>query len=560
MKLWAQSVSVSAFLCCAAVLLTSPVAALDRVFINGSLITLDPAHPYAQAIALSGNKIKSIGTNAEVLAQAAPNTQIIDLGGLTLIPGLIDSHIHAIRAGLNFSTNISFVDVPDLKIALARLHDAASQTQDQWLVVTGGWNIQQFAQQRRPSLAEIQSAAPGRAVYIQLAYHSVFISVEGLVQLGILSDADLPSGSHFEVDSGGQKTGWILGSGAAVVALYDRLPKQDIAKHIEGTKRFFTRLNQFGITGVSDPGGHNLAVQDYDALFQMAEHGALSLKMAFSAFAPRAGFEREDLERMARDFGQRATNPMLTFNGIGECVTWGFYNNDSPTAMQIAEFESVARWAAQTGQRLTIHWNNDASAPVLLDVFERINADYPLAPLRWSIAHVHDMTRPTLERMKALGVGWLVQDAGYFAAPSWLRAKGAALATTPQLATALRLGVHVGGGTDADRVMSYNPFIALRWLIDGVTIGGLSTRNSDELLSREDALRIYTQGSAWFSHDDNHRGMLAVGYDADLAVLDRDYLSVPLQELAATRSLLTLVDGGVVFADGPFVAVDSAPQ
>ena len=154
--------------------------------------------------------------------------------------------------------------------------------------------------------------------------------------------------------------------------------------------------------------------------------------------------------------------------------------------------------------------------------------------------------------MHNLGLGWLVQNAGYFAAPSYLRTRGDAVHESPPIASALRIGMPVGGGTDAHRVMSFNPFLSLRWMIDGVTVGGLSTRRSNELLSREEALHVYTSGSAWFTGDESRRGKIKAGYDADFAVLDRDYFAVPLKEFGNMGALLTSVAGTIVHAAGPF--------
>jgi predicted amidohydrolase YtcJ len=120
----------------------------------------------------------------------------------------------------------------------------------------------------------------------------------------------------------------------------------------------------------------------------------------------------------------------------------------------------------------------------------------------------------------------------------------------------MNIGVRIGGGTDAHRVMSYNPFVSLQWMIDGKTVAGTPTRDADELPTREEALRLYTQGSAWFTHDDGKRGALAAGRLADLAVLSKDYASVATEEIGGIESLLTMVGGRIVYAAGPFAALE----
>ena len=189
----------------------------------------------------------------------------------------------------------------------------------------------------------------------------------------------------------------------------------------------------------------------------------------------------------------------------------------------------------------------------LLEVFERVNREIPIAPLRWSIAHLNDASDANLARMKSLGVGWALQDAMYFEGDRFVAERGADAATrVPPVMSAVRIGVHVGAGTDAHRVMSYNPFVALQWLLDGRTVGGTRLRTQEEIPSRQEALRLYTKGSAWFDHSETRRGSLEPGRLADLAVLSKDYLGVPVTEIGGIESLLTLLGGKVVYAVGPY--------
>ena len=208
----------------------------------------------------------------------------------------------------------------------------------------------------------------------------------------------------------------------------------------------------------------------------------------------------------------------------------------------------------------TFHWHNNRSVHHLLDVLERVNRDTPISPLRWSIAHLTDGSPESLARMKAMGVGWLMQNALYFRGEAFVGQRGAeAIRLAPPIGTALRMGLPVGGGTDAHRVMSYNPFVSLQWMLDGTTVGGLQTRAPEEMPTRVEALRIYTQGSAWFAHDEARRGSLAVGKLADLAVLSKDYLTVPIDEIGSIRSLLTMVGGRVVYAAEPYAELEDKP-
>jgi hypothetical protein len=531
----------------------APAQPADTLLLNGHIITLDDTSREAEGLAIRGDRILAVGSSTEVRAAAGPATRIVDLGGRTVIPGLIDSHIHAIRAGFRYATETSFAGTRSIPEALDRIRLAAAQAPaGTWIIIGGGWTPGQFAERRRPTLEEIAAAAPGRQVYIQLFYRAVLISEPGRRTLRLLEEADLPPGARLERDDKGAPTGWIAGDTAAITSLFERLPKPTDQQALAGTQRFFAELNALGVTGVIDPGGHNLAPDEYAALLRLWQSGGLTVRVAYSVSAPRAGHELADLKALTSFVPMRSGDHMLRFNGIGERVTWGLYNNDAPSEAQKAAFLEVARWAAARGLTLTAHWNNDRSVHHLLEIFETVGRETPIAQLRWSIAHLHDASHASLARMKALGVGWLMQNGLHFSGASFIATRPG-IERSPPIRSALAMGLAIGGGTDAHRVMTHHPFVSLRWMIDGRTVEGLPTRGAAELASRIEALRIYTRGSAWFAFEEAERGTLEPGRLADLAVLDRNYLTVPVAEIGAIRSLLTIVGGRAVHAAGPFI-------
>jgi predicted amidohydrolase YtcJ len=537
--------SVAAF----AFLAVSPALAVDLIVHSARIVTLDHVHPFAQALAIDHERIVSIGANAAVLALADPATRIIDAGGRTIIPGLIDSHIHAIRAGLTFAQEASFEGARTIGQAMERLRMAGARDGgDSWIVVGGGWTAQQFIEDRRPTGAEIEAAAPGRRIYVQAFYRAAFLSQGAQQTLGVDAE-NPPPGTVFERDDSGAATGWLTGDVAAITALWERLPKPGLQEAINSTRAFFAQMNAYGITGVIDPGGHNLARSDYAALFALWRRREMNLRVAYFVSAQTAGAERVDFERDLRFVPMGFGDRWLRFNGIGERVTFGMYNNEKPDAADIAVFEDIAYWAARSGLPMTVHWNNQRSIGPLLDVFDRVGRDFDLGFLRWSVAHIHDAEPETLARLHQSGLGWLTQNAPYFAAPAFIRSMSASRrALVPAISSALAMGMKVGAGTDATRVMSYNPFIALQWLVDGRTIDGQETRAQNQRPSREEALRLWTQGSAWFAFAEGERGTLARGMLADFAVLTDDYFSVPTDRISSIRSWLTVVGGRVVYA------------
>jgi len=532
----------------------------DTLLVNGKILTVDRAFSTREAMAIRDGRIVALGGNLEIRRLAGPQTRVIDLEGRTAIPGLIDSHLHAIRAALSFSTEVNWIGATTLTEAVARIHEAAqTKKPGSWLIVAGGWNVDQFRERRRPNQAELVAAAPGNPVYVQLGYGWAMLTPAAFQSLHITSDADLAAHGRLERDSAGKPTGAIIGGQDAIIALFDRLPKPTLAEQVEGTRKFFRELNRLALTGVVDPGGNNLAPDDYQALFQVWRQAQMTVRVAYTLCGLTPGAELDDYKSWTRLLPMGFGDDWLRFNGVGERITAAMNNNDRPTETDREKYYQIAQWAADRGLSLTMHWPRDASVGQLLDIFERVDRNTPIAPLRWSIAHLNDASPRTLERMKALGVGWTVQDAMYFGGALFVEQAGAQAARrVPPVNTAQKIGVVIGAGTDAHRVASYNPFTALQWFLDGKTVAGVGIRGPEETPTRAEALRFYTLGSAWFSHDDGQRGSLEAGKLADLAVLSKDYMTVPVDQIGGIESLLTLVGGKIVYASAPFAAAGEA--
>jgi predicted amidohydrolase YtcJ len=526
----------------------------DLVVTNAKVVTLDPASTIAQALAIREGRIVAVGANDAVQGLIGPATRRVDAGGRTVIPGLIDSHIHAVRAGLTYATEVNWIGAKTIPEAMDRLRQAAKARPASWIIVAGGWSELQFAEKRRPTLAEVMAAVPDNPAWIQLFYSAVLITPKAQQTLGISAE-QLPAGFTAERAASGEATGWFNVSIVSISAVFDRLPRPTFEDNVTGTAQFFTELNRLGITGLVDPGGFSIYPGHYAALQKLWREKSLSLRVAYSIFAQNIGAEFEEYKTLTPFLPMGFGDDMLKFNGIGERITGAMYNNNAPDAAAKDKFLEIVRWAAKQGLTVTIHWQEDKSVHHLLDLYEQVNKETPIAPLRWSIAHLDNASPETLARMKALGIGWTMQDAMYLGGDRMAKQAGEAASRMPPLVTALRTGVHVGAGTDAHRVASYNPFVALQWMLDGKTVGGLSTRGADETPSREDALRLYTVGSAWFSFDETRRGTLETGKLADFAILDRDFMSVPAEQIGATVSLLTVVGGKAVYAADAFSSV-----
>src|SRR6266446_6733881 len=548
-----------------AFIVTSPVGiasaqTADTILFNGKILTVDKDFSTQQAVAIGDGKILATGASAAMKKLAGDKARLIDLGGRTVIPGLTDGHIHGIRAALTFGTEVNWIGVPTLKDALEKVGQAAkAQKPGSWIVVAGGWTEEQFAEKRRPTPAEVAAAAPDNPVYIQHLYDWLLLSPKAMEALNIREDSDVTPGGKLERDGDNRPTGVVTGNGNTLGKIFDRLPKPTLDQQVDGSRKFFREMNALGITGIVDGGGVSMYPASYQAVFKLWHDRQLTLRVAYHLCAPKPGSELADLQNLTQLLPQGFGDPMLHFNGPGEILIWADWTDGDITPDGKAKLLELLRWAASKGYTIQLHWNPDRTVHDLLDVVEEIGRDYPVRDLRWTVLHLYNVSEDNLKRMKSLGLIWGVQDGLYFGGERLQKEVGREAARQmPRIATAMRLGLTVAGGTDAHRVSSYNPFVSLQWYLDGTTIGGVQTRGPDEAPSRRQALEMYTRNSAFMANDDDKRGTLEPGKFADLAVLSSDYLTAPVKEIGKIRSVLTMVGGNVVYADQPFANL--APQ
>jgi predicted amidohydrolase YtcJ len=420
----------------------------------------------------------------------------------------------------------------------------------------------QLAERRSPTPQELDEAAPNHPVYVQQLYDLAVLNQRAMHALQITAQTSIPPAGKVELDATGKPTGVVKADGnvATLAELERRLPEPSFEQQVNSTRAYFRALNRTGITGILDGGGSDFVPAQYQPLFALWRRGGgLTLRVRYDLTSPNAGTELSDIKTLTQLLPPRFGDDWLRFNGPGEIAIWGMHDGSAtaktftPSPEAKAALLEFANWAALNGHSLHIHASRDSSAKQILDVFEQVNKTTPIAQLRWVIVHIEDASDETLRRMKALGVGYAVQDRLYFAGDDYAKLRPVeTLRRAPPIMTAMEMGVEVSGGTDALAISSFNPFVSLRWFLDGRTITGATTRGSDELPSRLDALRIYTLNSAWMTFDENERGSLEVGKLADLAVLDRDYMTTPIHDIAKIESVATIVGGKIVYAASPF--------
>jgi predicted amidohydrolase YtcJ len=532
----------------------------ETILVNGKILTVDRNNSTVQALAIRDGRILATGSNEDVRKRADHNTKVIDLGGRTVTPGLIDSHIHALRAGLTYSVELSWIGVPSLAKGLDLIREAARTSRPgTWIKVGGGWTELQFPEKRGPTVEELAAAAPDYPVYVQRLYNTAWVTPAGIKAMGLTGETQIPTGKG-EKDAAGNLTGVFTGGNPAFNFLAAKVPAPTFQDQVEGSKRYFRELNRLGMTGVHDVVGGGMFPVHYRPSQVLWKNKELTIRVAFRYQTQQRGTELQTFQDYVKFTPQGFGDDMMRFVGLGESITPAMFDGSTvglifnPTDKDKDDYYKVVRWAAEQGLSIHQHASTNNAASMVLDIYERVNKEVPIGNLRWQITHIEDATEQTLQRMKALNIGWSVQDRLLYNGHVFLKVLGAEAARrAPPIKTGLKMGLMVAAGTDSDQVAPYNPFVSLRWLLDGKAIDGTALRGPEETPSREEALRMYTLNAAWFSFDDDKRGSLEAGKLADLAVLSDDFMTVPVEKVGELHSVLTMVGGKPVYAEGPFV-------
>jgi hypothetical protein len=542
----------------------------ETILHRGRIATVDAQGRMAEAVAISGGRFVAVGSEAEVLRLRGPHTRMVDLGGRTVIPGLDDSHLHLIRGGLNYNLELRWDGVWTLGEALERLRAQALRTPPpQWVRVVGGFCEFQFRERRMPTLAELNEAAPDTPVFVLHLYDRALLNRAALRALGFEGDVPAFERSYVERDAKGRPTGLLVAKPSALI-LYStlaRAPKLAEEDQANSTRHFMRELNRLGVTSCIDAGGgFQNYPEDYAVIRRLAEADQLSVRIGYHLFAQKAGSEAADYARWVGMTRPGDGNAMLQTIGAGENLAWSAADFENfreprpelPPAMD-TQLETIVRTLAAKRWPFRLHATYDESIQRFLTVLERVHREVPLTGLRWFFDHAETISDRSIERVAALGGGIAVQHRMAFQGEYFIERYGREAARrTPPVRRMLEQGVPVGGGTDATRVASHNPWVSLSWLVSGRTLGGTALYPEANRLSRAEALRVWTRGSTWFSNEEGQKGSIAPGLHADLAVLDRDFFSVPEEEIRGTEALLTLVGGRVVHGSGPFAALAPA--
>lgn len=529
----------------------------DLILRNGRVHTLDASDTVVSSLAVAGAEIAAVGDDRETGALLGPDTEVVDLAGRVVVPGLHDSHLHLADAGNNWNLQVRWDGVPSLADALRLLAVRAAEAgPGQWVQVIGGWSDRQFAEHRLPTNAEIESVSADVPVLVVFLDTAAFLNQAALRALGYDKATPNPPGGEIQHDAAGNPTGLLIAKPSPAVLALAVLgaPQLEPDERVNSTHRFLHELNRRGVTGAIDAGASGFP-DCYAALRTLRTQNRLPVRTALNIFASRPGSEHDDLTAMV-DGLNLGGDDMLWFNGVGEALTLDGvdFSNFAQPRPELSDalgrhLEPVVRLLVERRWPFSFHATYEESIRRFLGVLEKVDRDVPFDGLRWAVEHAETIRPETIDRVTALGGGITVQHRMAYRGEQFLKRYGPEAARHVQpVMEMLTRGVPVGGGTDGTWMADANPWSALRWFTTGTTLGGLEMWRPEDRLDRTLALRLFTGGSAWFTGDQRRRGTLGPGMLADFAVLSQDYFSMPEAEIAGLESVLTVVGGKVVYS------------
>jgi predicted amidohydrolase YtcJ len=543
-------------------------SAADMILRNGRVYTLDRNNSVVSSIALKDGKVFAVGSDAETAVFQGANTRVVDLARRVVVPGLNDSHMHLINGGLQYNLELRWDEVESVADALRMLREQTQRTPPgQWVRVLGGWSEFQFAEKRMPTLEEINAVSTDVPVMVLHFYDMALLNRAAVQALGFTKDTPQPPGGEIVKDARGEPTGVVVAKPSmfSVYSAMRRAPQLAHDARLNSLRQFMRELNRLGITSVSD-GGADDNLADYALMSELARGQHMTLRVACSMFSFSPGKEYEDFASWISQV-QLTDDPIYKIRGAGEILTFSAFDSANfllprpdlrPTAE--VEFEKVIRLLVEKGWPFQFHATYDESIGRLVTVLEKVARDAPLDKVRWFIDHAETISPHNIERVKALNGGISVQNRLSYQGESFLKRYGPQVADrAPPVREMLNAGIPVGVGTDATRVSSYNPWTSLHYFVTGRTAGGTQLAGAANRLDRVEALRQYTVGSAWFSGEESVKGSLIPGMFGDLAVLSADYFSVPEDEIKKIESVLTVMNGQIVHAKDPYIALAPAP-
>ncbi len=519
-------------------------AAPDLILTNGKIITVDERFTIAQAVAVRGDRVVAVGASQEISQLAGPGTRRIDLRGKAVVPGLIDNHAHFMRAGETWTEEVRLDGVESRKQAIEMLRaKVRTAAPGQWIFTLGGWSHHQFADDKKPfTRDELDQIAPNNPVVLQEAYYRSYLNSRAIQTAGL----DAMTDKWIVRDAAGKPTGVIEQDGTRAVA--GKIPAPSKEKFESSSLAMIRDWNRAGLTAVGSSGCPDDQLESYR---KWARQGQLNMRVfcivAFGAANPQA------IDRVLPQIAQLKLfqgDDYLNSTVYGEQV-YGPVNDNmldvkpSQKPEDWVQLGRILREIAKARLLLHVHTTLTASIEGFLNSIEEVNKEYPIRNLRWALIHLDQINASHLDRMKKLGMYAAVHARPTILGGVFNEIHGERSYDMPPLKLVQDSGITWGFGTDTTVVDQFRPFTTLYWAVTGKMVGG--TRVLRQTISREDALIAHTRKNAYFHFQENNLGSIQPGKMADLLVLDRDYLTVPADQIKDIKPVMTMVGGRIVY-------------
>ena len=508
----------------------------DQALINGKILTVDEDFSIVEALAIQGSRIVAVGSNADINDLSDASTEVIDLEGRTVIPGLIDNHVHYIRTVQRWHQQARIDGIDNREEALAVIAEgAASRKPGAWFMVQGGWSENQFAEHKGGfTLDELDRASPANPVYLQRGYGGVYANSLALEAL--------------ELDTG--NGAWQQGR-QSIGRMFRQMPAPSAHQLELNLYQFSADLNASGLTTVYDV--DRPSAGDISLIARASAQRQLPIRVFHTLkYRAETTAEADEAVELIEAHTPFSVDDRIGLLGLGEHVYGPMHDTagtmDSYSNEIMDEYMKLATAAARGGLHIHEHTMADQTISDLLDRFDVLNETVPITDLRWTLAHVLTMSEESIERAKNLGLTAAVHGQAMHQVRPIVPRGNATKPPIPPVQALEDSGIVWGLGTDTGVVSHYQPFVTLMWVATGLGIDG--TKILPQPVGREAALVAHTRSNAYLLFKEDDLGTLEAGKLADLVVLDRDYLTVPDVEIKDIEPVMTMVAGEVVFSSG----------
>jgi predicted amidohydrolase YtcJ len=532
----------------------------DLVLRGGKVITVDKDWRIAQGVAIKDGRFLAVGDDAAIAGHIGPNTQVIDLAGRTVVPGLIDSHLHQMFAALNGPAVqlLGARTIADVQKAIA---ERVVRTEPgKWVMASSGWHESILQEGRLPTRTELDQVSGNNPVFIPRGGHVITVNSKALELAGITKETPNPDGGVIVRDGSGEATGVLLEKAAYLVRKILPPPPSNVAELLKIAMR---DLNSYGIVAVIEPGIDARQMALYRAVNDAGE-------MTVRTDVLIRALGKADVEKAILVCKELKRDPMLRCVGIKFPLDGGVEGARMLRPYRIVpgeqpdlgyrgvlllppggedEYVAALKLVAEAGLQAQTHAVGDETIDVIVRAYERVNNERPIRDLRWTIMHLFHPSDVALKKMAAVGIMATMQDHPVLLGHNqrrWWGDERAAYAIP--IRKAIDAGVLVGGGSDGP-VVPVDPFLSMWWMTTRQVLKGYAL-GEEHAISAKEALMLYTINNARIMGVADERGSIEPGKLADLAVLSQDILSVPPEAIRETNALMTVVGGSVVYRNG----------